>query len=56
MDAIYERAIELFKKADFDGNGIIDFGEWCTATINLTELLISKNLKMAYDFFANDEN
>ena len=29
-----ERALEIFNNADVDGNGAIDFGEWCTATIN----------------------
>ena len=29
-----ERAIEVFTHADTDHSGAIDFGEWCTATIN----------------------
>ena len=29
-----ERANEIFNIADVDGNNTIDFGEWCTATIN----------------------
>ena len=33
-DEIEERALEIFNNADVDGNGAIDFGEWCTATIN----------------------
>ena len=34
QDEIEERALEIFNNADVDGNGAIDFGEWCTATIN----------------------
>ena len=33
-EEIEERALEIFNNADVDGNGAIDFGEWCTATIN----------------------
>ena len=33
-DEVAERALEVFKNADVDGSGSIDFGEWCTATIN----------------------
>ena len=32
--AAEERAREIFKNADADGNGSIDFTEWCTATMD----------------------
>lgn len=34
QEAVKERAEEIFSNADTDGSGNIDFGEWCTATIN----------------------
>ena len=33
-EEVDERAEEVFRNADVDGSGSIDFGEWCTATIN----------------------
>ena len=42
------RANALFDEADVDGTGEIDFGEWCAATINKSELLNDKNLKTAF--------
>ena len=46
--AIEERAVEVFKTADADGSGTIDFGEWCTASINKNKLLNEKNMKAAF--------
>ena len=31
---LIEMAKKIFKEADTDGSGEIDFDEWCTATIN----------------------
>ncbi len=33
VDAIDERANEIFDQADQDGSGQVDFAEWCTASI-----------------------
>ena len=33
MEVVDARALEIFAIADVDGNGEIDFDEWCTATI-----------------------
>lgn len=41
--------------ADVDGNGAVDFGEWCTATINQNELMNSVNLKAAFNLFDRDQ-
>ena len=51
---IEERALMVFSAADMDGNGEIDFDEWCTATINKNELLNDKNLKAAFALFDKD--
>ena len=53
-EEVDERAIEVFKNADVDGSGSIDFGEWCTATINQQELLNEPNLKAAFKLFDKD--
>ena len=37
-----------------DGSGEIDFGEWCSATINKTDLLNEKNLRAAFQLFDKD--
>ena len=39
-----------------DGNGAIDFSEWCVATIDKNELLSNENLKEAFDFFDTNNN
>ena len=52
--AVEERALMVFSAADMDGNGEIDFDEWCTATINKNELLNDKNLKAAFALFDKD--
>ena len=33
-EELTEEANRIFDAADMDGNGEIDFGEWCTTTIN----------------------
>ena len=42
--------------ADTDGNGEIDFTEWCAATINKNELFCDENLREAFEFFDNDNS
>lgn len=49
-----ERANEVFDNADVDGNGELDFGEWCTASINQTELLNEPNMRAAFRLFDKD--
>lgn len=49
-----EEANNMFKMADFDGSGTIEFSEWCTATMDKRKMLTSKRLKAAFDMF--DEN
>ena len=51
-----ERAKEIFNNADFDGNGHIDFGEWCTASINQNELLNEPNMQAAFNMFDKDNS
>ena len=46
--------MEIFDKADIDGNGAIDFGEWCTATIKQNELLNDANMRAAFNLFDKD--
>ena len=49
-----ERANEIFDQADVDGTGDIDFGEWCTATINKNAILNEANLRAAFTLFDKD--
>jgi calcium-dependent protein kinase len=49
-----ERANEIFTMADVDGSGGIDFGEWCTATINQNQLLNESNMRAAFALFDKD--
>ena len=44
----------MFNDADVDGSGEIDFGEWCTATINQQELLNEPNMRAAFKLFDKD--
>ena len=50
------KANAIFDKADMDGNGAIDFSEWCVATIDKCELLSDDNLREAFDFFDSDNS
>ena len=54
MEEVEERANQIFDAADVDGSGEIDFGEWCSATINKTDLLNEKNLRAAFQLFDKD--
>jgi Ca2+-binding EF-hand superfamily protein len=40
-----EEANNIFKMADFDDNGTIEFSEWCTATMDKRKMLTNKRLK-----------
>jgi calcium-dependent protein kinase len=56
MDAeeLLKEATAIFKKADIDGSGSLDFGEWSCATINKRNLLNETNLKTAFELFDRD--
>ena len=51
-----EEATKMFKKADTDGSGHIDYTEWISATINKKKLLSDNNLKAAFDTFDVDKS
>ena len=53
-ETVEEHATQLFKAADTDGSGEIDFGEWCTASINQNALLNETNMRAAFDLFDKD--
>lgn len=53
-EEVEKEAIEFFKKADLDGNGTLDYGEFSCATINQRELLNENNIKIAFDMFDRD--
>lgn len=55
MKEVEDRAKELFDDADLDGNGEIDFGEWCTCTVNKNDLLNDENLRIAFQLFDLDK-
>ena len=54
QEAVDEKAIAIFEKADTDGSGAIDFTEWCTATINQNQLLNEGNMRAAFALFDKD--
>ena len=54
--AVDDKLHWTFKLYDVDGNGEIDFAEWCAATINKNELFCDENLREAFEFFDNDNS
>jgi calcium-dependent protein kinase len=54
MENYEQEAENIFKNADFDDNGTLEFTEWCTATMDKRKMLSQKRLKQAFDMF--DEN
>ena len=46
-----EEADKIFKKADFDDNGSIEFSEWCTASMDKRQMLSKERLKAAFAMF-----
>ena len=53
-DRVEKEARAFFMSVDTDGNGSIDFGEWCAATINKRSLLNETNLRTALSLFDKD--
>lgn len=49
-----EEAEKVFRMADFDDNGTIEFTEWCTASMDKRKMLSKEKLRQAFDIF--DEN
>ena len=41
---IDQLAGEMFDKVDINGNGQIEFSEWCTVTMNQAEMLNEANM------------
>ena len=51
------RAKKAFDNVDVDGSKYIDFGEWCTATIDQNELIKNEaNLLAAFKLFDRDNS
>jgi len=53
---IIAEADRLFKVADADGNGEIDYSEWQVATINKYDVLQEEKLKNAFRLFDKDNS
>jgi len=47
---------EIFRKIDLDGDGRIDYHEFCVATIDHKKLLTEQNLKYVFDTLDVDKN
>ena len=41
----------IFKQADLDGNGELDYSEWAVATMNKESVLTDKKLKATFNLF-----
>ena len=54
QEELGQHAQEIFVIADADGNGFIDYDEWCAATIKQTQLLTDPNMRAAFDLFDKD--
>ena len=46
-----EEAENIFKNADFDDNGSIEFSEWCTASMDKRKMLSKERMKAAFNMF-----
>mmetsp|Transcript_29657 Transcript_29657/g.45208 ORF Transcript_29657/g.45208 Transcript_29657/m.45208 type:complete len:137 (+) Transcript_29657:1277-1687(+) len=54
IDNPEQEAENIFQQADMDGNGFIEFTEWCTATMDKRKMLSKDRLKAAFDIFDRD--
>jgi calcium-dependent protein kinase len=50
-EKIVEEVDKLFKAADIDGNGELDYSEWQIATINKRNILQEDKLRGAFELF-----
>ena len=50
-DQILEEVENIFKHADLDGNGELDYSEWAVATMNKEHILTDKKLKATFELF-----
>jgi len=53
-EKIDEECERLFTAADVDKSGVVDYNEWCAATINKREVLNDRNLRTSFDLFDKD--
>ena len=49
-----EEAERVFRMADLDENGTIEFTEWCTATMDRRKILTKQRIKSVFEFFDKD--
>ena len=47
---------EVFKQIDLDGDGSVDFHEFCVAAVDHKKLLSTQNLKMVFNMLDKDQN
>lgn len=46
----------MFEAVDIDGNGTIDYTEFCMATMNERDLVSQSKLKSAFNMFDKDNS
>ena len=51
-----EEVEKIFRMADFDDNGFIEFSEWCTIAMDKRKMLSQERLQGAFDIFDEDKN
>jgi len=49
-------AKKLFKIADRDGSGLLEFREWCNATMDMKSLVSDERLRAVFSEFDKDGN
>ena len=55
-DLAEEEVDRIFKIADTDGSGEIDYSEWVVASINKKKLLTNEKLEAAFNLFDKDSS
>ncbi len=53
-EQIQEEVDRIFKEADQDGNGELDYSEWQVASINKSSILQDQKLREAFKLFDTD--